>query len=88
MLTMKVSDKKIIVLGSGPNKWTRNWIWLFCVHGVTCAKSAMKPSWSTVILKTVSTDFDTADKCILNLFSGNIYDIIKHERNKRVIVYN
>jgi carbamoyl-phosphate synthase large subunit len=24
MLTMKVSDKKIIVLGSGPNKWTRN----------------------------------------------------------------
>jgi carbamoyl-phosphate synthase large subunit len=37
--------------------------------------------------ETVSTDFDTLINCILNQFSGHIYDIIQHE-NQKALSFN
>ena len=86
----KVSDKKkIIVLGSGPNRIGLGIEFDYCcVHGILAAKEM---GYETIMIncnpETVSTDFDTADKLYFEpVFWEHIYDIIKHENPEGVIV--
>ncbi|MBU2950056.1 carbamoyl-phosphate synthase large subunit [Tamlana agarivorans] len=85
-----VSDKKkVIVLGSGPNRIGQGIEFDYCcVHGVLAAAEA---GYETIMIncnpETVSTDFDTADKLYFEpVFWEHIYDIIKHEKPEGVIV--
>lgn len=81
--------KKIIVLGSGPNRIGQGIEFDYsCVHGVLAAKEA---GFETIMIncnpETVSTDFDTADKLYFEpVFWEHIYDIIRHENPEGVIV--
>ncbi|MBR9756564.1 MAG: carbamoyl-phosphate synthase large subunit [Algicola sp.] len=85
-----VSDKKkIIVLGSGPNRIGQGIEFDYCcVHGILAASEC---GYETIMIncnpETVSTDFDTADKLYFEpVFWEHIYDIIKHENPEGVIV--
>ena len=85
-----VSDKKkIVVLGSGPNRIGQGIEFDYCcVHGILAAKEA---GYETIMIncnpETVSTDFDTADKLYFEpVFWEHIYDIIQHEKPEGVIV--
>jgi carbamoyl-phosphate synthase large subunit len=85
-----VSDrKKIVVLGSGPNRIGQGIEFDYCcVHGVLAAAEC---GYETIMIncnpETVSTDFDTADKLYFEpVFWEHIYDIIKHEKPEGVIV--
>ena len=85
-----VSDKKkIIVLGSGPNRIGQGIEFDYCcVHGILAAAEC---GYETIMIncnpETVSTDFDTADKLYFEpVFWEHIYDIIKHEKPEGVIV--
>lgn len=81
--------KKIIVLGSGPNRIGQGIEFDYsCVHGVLAAKEC---GYETIMIncnpETVSTDFDTADKLYFEpVFWEHIYDIIRHEKPEGVIV--
>jgi len=86
----KVSDKKkVVVLGSGPNRIGQGIEFDYsCVHGVLAAKEC---GYETIMIncnpETVSTDFDTADKLYFEpVFWEHIYDIIQHEKPEGVIV--
>jgi len=85
-----VSDKKkIIILGSGPNRIGQGIEFDYsCVHGVLAAKEC---GYETIMIncnpETVSTDFDIADKLYFEpVFWEHIYDIIQHEKPVGVIV--
>ena len=85
-----VSDKKkVIVLGSGPNRIGQGIEFDYCcVHGVLAAAEC---GYETIMIncnpETVSTDFDTADKLYFEpVFWEHIYDIIEHEEPEGVIV--
>jgi carbamoyl-phosphate synthase large subunit len=85
-----VSDKKkIIVLGSGPNRIGQGIEFDYCcVHGVLAASEC---GYETVMIncnpETVSTDFDISDKLYFEpVFWEHIYDIIRHENPVGVIV--
>ncbi|MDE0471378.1 MAG: carbamoyl-phosphate synthase large subunit, partial [Ekhidna sp.] len=85
-----VSDKKkIIVLGSGPNRIGQGIEFDYsCVHGVLAAREC---GYETLMIncnpETVSTDFDVADKLYFEpVFWEHIYDIILHEKPEGVIV--
>ena len=85
-----VSDKKkVVVLGSGPNRIGQGIEFDYsCVHGVLAAKEC---GYETIMIncnpETVSTDFDTADKLYFEpVFWEHIYDIIQHEKPEGVIV--
>ena len=85
-----VTDKKkIIVLGSGPNRIGQGIEFDYCcVHGIYAAKEM---EYETIMIncnpETVSTDFDTADKLYFEpVFWEHIYDIILHEKPEGVIV--
>ena len=85
-----VSDrKKIVVLGSGPNRIGQGIEFDYCcVHGILAAKEC---GYETIMIncnpETVSTDFDTADKLYFEpVFWEHIYDIIQHEKPEGVIV--
>ncbi len=85
-----VSDKKkVIVLGSGPNRIGQGIEFDYCcVHGLYAAKEC---GYETIMIncnpETVSTDFDTADKLYFEpVFWEHIYDIILHEKPEGVIV--
>jgi carbamoyl-phosphate synthase large subunit len=85
-----VSDKKkIVVLGSGPNRIGQGIEFDYsCVHGVLAAKEC---GYETIMIncnpETVSTDFDTADKLYFEpVFWEHIYDIIQLEKPEGVIV--
>ena len=85
-----VSDKKkIVVLGSGPNRIGQGIEFDYCcVHGVL---AAVECGYETVMIncnpETVSTDFDIADKLYFEpVFWEHIYDIIQHEKPEGVIV--
>ncbi len=85
-----VSDKKkIIVLGSGPNRIGQGIEFDYsCVHGILAAKEC---GYETIMIncnpETVSTDFDVADKLYFEpVFWEHIYDIILHEKPEGVIV--
>jgi len=81
--------KKIVVLGSGPNRIGQGIEFDYsCVHGVLAAKEC---GYETIMIncnpETVSTDFDTADKLYFEpVFWEHIYDIIQHEKPEGVIV--
>jgi len=81
--------KKIVVLGSGPNRIGQGIEFDYsCVHGVLAAKEC---GYETVMIncnpETVSTDFDVADKLYFEpVFWEHIYDIILHEKPEGVIV--
>ena len=81
--------KKVIVLGSGPNRIGQGIEFDYCcVHGVLAAKEC---GYETIMIncnpETVSTDFDTADKLYFEpVFWEHIYDIILHENPIGVIV--
>ncbi len=83
------SRKKVIVLGSGPNRIGQGIEFDYCcVHGVLAAAEC---GYETIMIncnpETVSTDFDTADKLYFEpVFWEHIYDIIKHEKPEGVIV--
>ncbi|RNL74419.1 carbamoyl-phosphate synthase large subunit [Sinomicrobium pectinilyticum] len=86
----KVTDKKkIVVLGSGPNRIGQGIEFDYCcVHGVLAAAEC---GYETIMIncnpETVSTDFDTADKLYFEpVFWEHIYDIIRHENPEGVIV--
>ena len=85
-----VTDKKkVVVLGSGPNRIGQGIEFDYsCVHGVLAAKEC---GYETIMIncnpETVSTDFDTADKLYFEpVFWEHIYDIIRHEKPEGVIV--
>ena len=81
--------KKIVVLGSGPNRIGQGIEFDYsCVHGVLAAAEC---GYETIMIncnpETVSTDFDTADKLYFEpVFWEHIYDIIQHEQPEGVIV--
>ncbi|MGB5227669.1 MAG: carbamoyl-phosphate synthase large subunit [Eudoraea sp.] len=81
--------KKIVVLGSGPNRIGQGIEFDYCcVHGVLAAAEC---GYETIMIncnpETVSTDFDTADKLYFEpVFWEHIYDIIRHEDPEGVIV--
>jgi carbamoyl-phosphate synthase large subunit len=86
----KVSDKKkVIVLGSGPNRIGQGIEFDYsCVHGVLAAKEM---GYETIMIncnpETVSTDFDIADKLYFEpVFWEHLWDIIQHEKPEGVIV--
>ena len=86
----KVSDKKkIVVLGSGPNRIGQGIEFDYCcVHGVLAASEC---GYETIMIncnpETVSTDFDISDKLYFEpVFWEHIYDIIRHEKPEGVIV--
>ena len=86
----KVSDrKKVIVLGSGPNRIGQGIEFDYCcVHGVLASSEC---DYETIMIncnpETVSTDFDIADKLYFEpVFWEHIYDVIKFEKPEGVIV--
>ncbi len=86
----RVTDKKkVVVLGSGPNRIGQGIEFDYCcVHGVLASAEC---GYETIMIncnpETVSTDFDTADKLYFEpVFWEHIYDIIQHEKPEGVIV--
>jgi len=81
--------KKVVVLGSGPNRIGQGIEFDYCcVHGVLAAKEC---GYETIMIncnpETVSTDFDIADKLYFEpVFWEHIFDIIEHEKPEGVIV--
>src|SRR4051812_48175328 len=87
--SVRTDKKKIVVLGSGPNRIGQGIEFDYsCVHGVLAAKEC---GYETIMIncnpETVSTDFSTADKLYFEpVFWEHIYDIILHEKPEGVIV--
>ncbi|HMK19927.1 MAG TPA: carbamoyl-phosphate synthase large subunit [Chitinophagaceae bacterium] len=86
----KRSDKKkIIVLGSGPNRIGQGIEFDYCcVHGLLAIKEC---GYESIMIncnpETVSTDFDMADKLYFEpVYWEHIWEIIEHERPDGVIV--
>ena len=83
------TNKKVIVLGSGPNRIGQGIEFDYCcVHGVLAAKEL---GYETIMIncnpETVSTDFDTANKLYFEpVFWEHIYHIINYEKPEGVIV--
>ncbi len=81
--------KKIIVLGSGPNRIGQGIEFDYCcVHGVLAIKEA---GYEAIMIncnpETVSTDFDIADKLYFEpIFWEHIEEIIELEKPEGVIV--
>ncbi len=87
--SVRSDKKKIVVLGSGPNRIGQGIEFDYsCVHGVLAASEC---GYETIMIncnpETVSTDFDTADKLYFEpVYWEHIYDIIRHENPEGVIV--
>ncbi|HEX2846799.1 MAG TPA: carbamoyl-phosphate synthase large subunit [Chitinophagaceae bacterium] len=86
----KVSDKKkVIVLGSGPNRIGQGIEFDYCcVHGLLAIKEA---GYEAIMVncnpETVSTDFDIADKLYFEpVYWEHLWEIIEHEKPEGVIV--
>ncbi|MGZ3958187.1 MAG: carbamoyl-phosphate synthase large subunit, partial [Flavisolibacter sp.] len=86
----RVSDrKKIIVLGSGPNRIGQGIEFDYCcVHGLLAIKEA---GYEAIMVncnpETVSTDFDMADKLYFEpVYWEHLWEIIEHEKPEGVIV--
>ena len=85
-----VSDKKkIIVLGSGPNRIGQGIEFDYCcVHGLLAIKEA---GYEAIMVncnpETVSTDFDIADKLYFEpVYWEHLEEILDHEKPEGVIV--
>ena len=86
----KVSDKKkIIVLGSGPNRIGQGIEFDYCcVHGLLAIKEC---GYESIMVncnpETVSTDFDMADKLYFEpVYWEHLWEIIEHEKPDGIIV--
>ena len=86
----KVSNKKkIIVLGSGPNRIGQGIEFDYCcMHGLLAIKEC---GYESIMIncnpETVSTDFDMADKLYFEpVYWEHIWEIIEHEKPDGVIV--
>ncbi|MFM7671303.1 MAG: carbamoyl-phosphate synthase large subunit [Bacteroidota bacterium] len=86
----KVTDKKkIIVLGSGPNRIGQGIEFDYCcVHGLLAIKEC---GYEAIMVncnpETVSTDFDMADKLYFEpVYWEHLWEIIEHEKPEGVIV--
>ena len=85
----KTEGRKVVVLGSGPNRIGQGIEFDYCcVHGVMAARAA---GYEAIMIncnpETVSTDSDTADRLYFEpVFWEHIYDIIRHEKPEGVIV--
>lgn len=83
------SKKKIIVLGSGPNRIGQGIEFDYCcVHGLLAIKEC---GYEAIMVncnpETVSTDFDMADKLYFEpVYWEHIWEIIEHEQPEGVIV--
>jgi carbamoyl-phosphate synthase large subunit len=83
------SKKKIIVLGSGPNRIGQGIEFDYCcVHGLLAIKEC---GYESIMVncnpETVSTDFDMADKLYFEpVYWEHIWEIIEHEKPEGVIV--
>ena len=83
------TKKKIIVLGSGPNRIGQGIEFDYCcVHGLLAVKEA---GYEAIMVncnpETVSTDFDIADKLYFEpVFWEHLWEIIEHEKPEGVIV--
>ena len=87
--SLVTDKKKVIVLGSGPNRIGQGIEFDYCCCQAVLA--AAECGYETIMIncnpETVSTDFDTADKLYFEpVFWEHIYDIIKHENPEGVIV--
>lgn len=85
-----VSDKKkIVVLGSGPNRIGQGIEFDYCcTHGLLAVKEA---GYESIMIncnpETVSTDFDMADKLYFEpVYWEHVWEIIEHEKPEGVIV--
>jgi carbamoyl-phosphate synthase large subunit len=86
----KVSPKKkIIVLGSGPNRIGQGIEFDYCcVHGLLAIKEC---GYESIMVncnpETVSTDFDMADKLYFEpVYWEHLWEIVEHEKPDGVIV--
>jgi carbamoyl-phosphate synthase large subunit len=86
----KVSGKKkIVVLGSGPNRIGQGIEFDYCcVHGLLAIKES---GYEAIMVncnpETVSTDFDMADKLYFEpVYWEHLWEIIEHEKPEGVIV--
>ena len=86
----RVTDKKkIIVLGSGPNRIGQGIEFDYCcVHGLLAIREC---GYESIMVncnpETVSTDFDIADKLYFEpVFWEHLWEIIEHEKPEGVIV--
>ena len=86
----KISGKKkIIVLGSGPNRIGQGIEFDYCcVHGLLAIKEC---GYEAIMVncnpETVSTDFDMADKLYFEpVYWEHLWEIIEHEKPEGVIV--
>ncbi len=82
-------NKKVIVLGAGPNRIGQGIEFDYCcVHGLLAAKEV---GYESIMIncnpETVSTDFDMADKLYFEpVFWEHLEEIIEHEKPEGVIV--
>ena len=86
----KRSDKKkVIVLGSGPNRIGQGIEFDYCcVHGLLAIREAgLEAIMVNCNPETVSTDFDIADKLYFEpVYWEHLWEIIEHEKPEGVIV--
>ena len=87
--SIRSDKKKIIVLGSGPNRIGQGIEFDYCcVHGLLAIKES---GYEAIMVncnpETVSTDFDIADKLYFEpVFWEHLWEIVEHERPDGVIV--
>lgn len=83
------TKKKIIVLGSGPNRIGQGIEFDYCcVHGLLAIKEC---GYEAIMVncnpETVSTDFDIADKLYFEpVYWEHLWEIVEHEKPEGVIV--
>jgi carbamoyl-phosphate synthase large subunit len=83
------NKKKIIVLGSGPNRIGQGIEFDYCcVHGLLAIKEC---GYEAIMVncnpETVSTDFDMADKLYFEpVYWEHLWEIVEHEKPEGVIV--
>ena len=87
--SISTDKKKIIVLGSGPNRIGQGIEFDYCcVHGLLAIKEA---GYEAIMVncnpETVSTDFDMADKLYFEpVYWEHLWEIVEHEKPEGVIV--
>ena len=87
--SIRTDKKKIIVLGSGPNRIGQGIEFDYsCVHGLLAAREV---GYEAIMIncnpETVSTDFNMADKLYFEpVFWEHLLDIVEHEKPEGVIV--
>ncbi len=87
--SIRSDKKKILVLGSGPNRIGQGIEFDYCcTHGIMAVKEA---GYEAIMVncnpETVSTDFDIADKLYFEpVYWEHLWEIIEHEQPEGVIV--